>query len=366
MIRILHLISSERWSGAAVAAAELAAAQRALGHEVEFACRGGRGLERQLASLGLVRAQGFKLRRSIFSDSRELRRRIFAKQHDVIHCHLGHDHLLAFAALGRKRPEMPILVRTLHRGLSIQPGPLRRRLLQAAADLYIVPSKADCERAVAVGIPAAWVRGAVDVERFRTDLDGAPLRAEWGIESNAPIFGTVSRMRRGRGQFDLLEAFGAVASAIPNVRWIVAGSGSEQALFRKKLSGRLKAENIIFIGHRRDDLPQTYAAMDVCVVPAPGSDGSCRAALEAMACGRPVVAMKRGALADIVEHGKTGWLADSTAALSEVLIEALRDPDRTRAMGEAARRRIESTYTQSHRAQSTTAACEQALKSRRI
>lgn len=360
-MRILHLISSDRWSGAAVAAAELAAEQRARGHEVEFACRGGRGLERQLASLGLARAEGFMLHRSIFGDSRELRRRVAAKQHDVVHCHLGHDHLVAFAALGRHRSS-PLLVRTLHRGLPIKPGPLRSRLLQAAADLYLVPSSADRDRASAAGVRVAWVRGAVDTQRFRPGLDGDPLRREWGIEPSTPVFGTVSRMRRGRGQFDLLEAFGAVARAIPNIRWIVAGGGSEQALFRKRLAGRPDAKNIVFIGHRRDDLPETYSAMNVCVVPAPGSDGSCRAALEAMACGRPVVAMNRGALADIVEHGTTGWLADSTSALSNCLIEALTDLMRARALGIAARRRVESAYTQRHRAQSTIDSYEQALR----
>lgn len=346
-----------------MAAAELAAAQQALGHEIEFACRGGRGLERRIAAMGLTRATGLKLHRSMLGDMRELRRRVLAGI-DVIHCHLGPDHMLAFAALGKRgRPGMPLLARTLHRGLTIAPGPVRRRLLKAAADLYIVPSRADRERAVAAGIApeaVACVRGAVDLERFRPGLDGARLRAEWGIEANAPALGTVSRMRRGRGQFDLLEAFAEVVRKIPNARWIVAGSGSEQALFKERLAGRPEAASIVFIGHRKDDLPEAYAAMDVCVVPAPGSDGSCRAALEAMACGRPVVAMARGALADIVEDGKTGWLAENTTQLAEALIEAL--GKKSQAMRTNARQRVESGYTQQHRAEATIAAYKQARR----
>lgn len=361
-MRILHLISSERWSGAAVAAAELAAAQKALGHEVEFACRGGRGLERQIAAMGLTRATGLKLHRSMLGDMRELRRRVLAGI-DVIHCHLGPDHMLAFAALGKRRPGMPLLARTLHRGLTIAPGPVRRRLLKAAADVYIVPSRADRERAIAAGIApeaVACVRGAVDLERFRPGLDGAKLRAEWGIEPGAPVLGTVSRMRRGRGQFDLLEAFAEVIQQIPNARWIVAGSGSEQALFKKRLAGRPEARNVVFIGHRKDDLPEAYAAMDVCVVPAPGSDGSCRAALEAMACGRPVVAMARGALADIVADGVTGRLADSTATLAKALAEVLTENAKAREMGGNARRRAEQNYSQSRRAEATVEAYQKA------
>ncbi|MCE5227974.1 glycosyltransferase family 4 protein [bacterium] len=360
-MRILHLIASERWSGAAVAAAELAAAQKASGHDVEFACRAGRGLERKLIELGLARADGFDLHRSMLRDRRELLRRV--KDFDVIHCHLPSDHLLAFAALGRKRNGKPLLVRTLHRGLTAKPGLLRAKILKASADLYIVPSNSDRDRLLAAGFAqnqVACVRGAVDIDRFRPGLDGAPLRREFNIDPAAPVFGTVSRMRRGRGQFDLLKAFASVARAVPTARWIVAGSGSEQALFRKQLAGRPDADRIIFIGHRKDDLPQAYAAMDVCVVPAPGSDGSCRAALEAMSCARPVVAMKRGALADIVVPNATGWLADSTESLSAALIEALNNPSRTRELGNSARRRVETAHKQSDRAQSTLAAYERA------
>ena len=63
---------------------------------------------------------------------------------------------------------------------------------------------------------------------------------------------------------------------------------------------------VIFTGYRDGDLPAVLQALDTFVLMGAGSDESCRAALEAMAAGRPVVARRVGALPDAVAHGETG------------------------------------------------------------
>jgi starch synthase len=74
---------------------------------------------------------------------------------------------------------------------------------------------------------------------------------------------------------------------------------------------------------------------------AAGSDESCRAALEAMAAGRPVVARAVGALPETVVHGETGLQVedDSAHGVARALEAILGDPARARAMGEQGRRR---------------------------
>jgi glycosyltransferase involved in cell wall biosynthesis len=107
-------------------------------------------------------------------------------------------------------------------------------------------------------------------------------------------------------------------------------------------------------------------ALDVFVLMGAGSDESCRAALEAMAAGRPVVARRVGALGGAVRHGDTGLLVeddrpDSVAAALETL---LADPDRARAMGEAGRRRALSTFTPEVHAAAVEAAYRRAIARR--
>jgi starch synthase len=77
-----------------------------------------------------------------------------------------------------------------------------------------------------------------------------------------------------------------------------------------------------------------------------GSDESCRAALEAMAAARPVVARRVGALPETIVHGQTGLLLDDDRAesVADALWTVLADPDRARAMGMAGRRRVETEF----------------------
>jgi starch synthase len=80
---------------------------------------------------------------------------------------------------------------------------------------------------------------------------------------------------------------------------------------------------------------------------AAGSDESCRAALEAMAAGRPVVARRVGALPETVVDGETGLLVDGSSpeALAQALGTVLGDPARARAMGEAGRLRAAEDFS---------------------
>jgi glycosyltransferase involved in cell wall biosynthesis len=83
------------------------------------------------------------------------------------------------------------------------------------------------------------------------------------------------------------------------------------------------------------------AAADCFALMAAGSDDSCRAALEAMAAARPVVARRVGALPETIAHGETGWLVDEDRpeAVATALGAVLADRERARAMGRAGRER---------------------------
>jgi glycosyltransferase involved in cell wall biosynthesis len=89
---------------------------------------------------------------------------------------------------------------------------------------------------------------------------------------------------------------------------------------------------------------QVMAAWSRCavgVVPSIWPEPLSLAAVEAMACGRPVVASATGGLPDAVIHGETGLLvpAGDVSALREALCTLLSNPALCRRMGEAARRR---------------------------
>ncbi len=355
-MKILHLVASSRWSGGAVPAFELALAQRALGHELFFACVPGRGLARRAAAAGLSTVHGIRFAPLgwLRGEHHALRRFVREQNIDVIHSHLSRDHGLAALALGRAwgAAPPPLIVRTINappRGL------FRRRLVARSADGCFVASRADAATLESIGLPSARIAllpGAVDIHSFAPGRDDAGLRARLGVPPDAPVVGMVARMRPGRGHLELVAGLDAILARLPDAHAIIAGTGELEDELKRRLAAHPRGDRVHLAGHLGDNVRQLYAAADVLLMTAPGSDATCRGALEAMACGRPVVAVRRGALAEIVEEGKTGWLVeplgteeDLGRTIGETLGKALSNRARLAEMGNAARAQVEREHT---------------------
>jgi glycosyltransferase involved in cell wall biosynthesis len=125
---------------------------------------------------------------------------------------------------------------------------------------------------------------------------------------------------------------------------------------------------VIFTGYRDRDLGGVLAALDCFVLMGAGSDESCRAALEAMAVGRPVVALPVGALPETVVDGETGRLVleEDPAALSTALMEIIKDPGRAREMGSAGRRRVIELFSPTSRVRQTEECYRELLRRWRV
>ncbi|HJS29643.1 MAG TPA: glycosyltransferase [Anaerolineales bacterium] len=98
------------------------------------------------------------------------------------------------------------------------------------------------------------------------------------------------------------------------------------------------SDKIIFLGKQsQDDLPYYYSAADIVVVPSQYESFG-MVALEAMACGTPVVASQVGGLAFLVQDGLTGYHVpgDDPLALAQKLMELIADPVLRKQVGERA------------------------------
>jgi glycosyltransferase involved in cell wall biosynthesis len=145
----------------------------------------------------------------------------------------------------------------------------------------------------------------------------------------------------------LITAFAQVHAAIPEARLLIVGKGEFRPQVEREIRACGLTDAVLFAGFREEDLPEVLAALQVFVLLRPGSEGSCRAVLEAMAAGRAVVAARVGALADIVLDGETGLLVDpsSVTALAHAISRLLRAPERAEQMGLRGRLRIERCFS---------------------
>jgi glycosyltransferase involved in cell wall biosynthesis len=376
-VRVLHVVSDWKWTGPAEPMLLLAGAQRGRGDAVALACpeppAGEAGLAERACAAGLApallleRGRGARPWRDR-RDARRLRAWLRAREPDVIHAWHTRDHVLAWRAR-RGLARAPGLVRSWPRAERIAGFPWNRWLLARASDGVAFPSAAAARANAALlsGTPAAGVLGAVDLERFAPAPPDARVRAALGLAPGAAVLGVVARVQ-ARRRFDLLlEAFRRLATGAPDARLLVVGRGTRLAELAREPAERLGlGARVVFAGHRDADYPDVLRAIDVLVYLVPGSDGSCRAVLEAAACGIPAVTSRRGALPELVRHGETGLVVDEDAgALAAGMARLLADPALRAGLGAAARARAGALFAPFRLAERTADLYARALARRR-
>ena len=129
----------------------------------------------------------------------------------------------------------------------------------------------------------------------------------------------VGRMRPGRGHEWLLKTIPEVLKFVPRVYFFFVGRGDLIQKIRHKIDRKGYGSHVWALGFVPDPwLPEIYRILDVVLVLGIGTDGTARGLLEAMACGRPVIALNEGALADIIQSGKK-WDTGSQGGHSQVV-----------------------------------------------
>jgi glycosyltransferase involved in cell wall biosynthesis len=331
----------------------LALAQRRLGHRVWLAYDRKRGAFNPYEEAAAPHVEGAGLEppvaftlstkssaREYVRDLMALRKWVGGGEVDVVHVHLSHDHGLA-ALAGRGRAAR---VRTFHADRSL----VRRfgqALLNRRADAWVTRCAEHqhllAERFAVAGERSRVIPGSVDVARFAPATAAARARARQrlGLPEEARVLGQVALIA-DRGQEELIDAAASLGEDRPYLLFV--GRGEREEAVRARATAAGIVERVRFAGYLQgDDLLGAYAAMDAAFVAQPGNDASARAALEAMASNVPLIAVQRGALAELVDdvHGYpvTARAPDEIAA---AVATWLGDPAAGRERAERARARV--------------------------
>jgi L-malate glycosyltransferase len=145
----------------------------------------------------------------------------------------------------------------------------------------------------------------------------------------------VSNFREVKRVKDVVRVFARVRRAMP-ATLIMIGDGPERMDAEREARELGVAEDVRFLG-RLDSVASLLQATDLFVLPSQ-TESFGLAALEAMACGAPVVATRAGGLPEVIDDGVNGILepVGSVEAMGRRAVELLRDPARHAAMRDAA------------------------------
>lgn len=228
-------------------------------------------------------------------------------------------------------------------------NPIDREVLRKADRVIAVSYKLAKDINCQYKIPMKKIRVipcGVDVNKFQP-MNVDCFKEELGL-SDKKIIQAVGRILREKGFHILLKAFPEILKEHNDVKLVIVGSGPYlQSL--KRLSVKLNiSNNVIFTGQvPQQKLPKYYNLADVFVFPTLRVEAIGLVLLEAMACGKPVVASKIGGVLSVIEHGKDGILVEpgDPDGLKNAILKLLDDENLRKKLGSVARKKIVKSFS---------------------
>lgn len=165
-------------------------------------------------------------------------------------------------------------------------------------------------------------------ERFAPGPKPDHLLQRYGLAPETPVLLTIARLAsedRYKGYDQLLRALPRIRASLPNVKYLLGGKGPDRARTEALIRELKLEDSVILPGFIPDaELPDHYNLCDVFAMPSKG-EGFGIVFLEALACGKPVMAGNKDGSVDPLLNGKLGALVDpdDVKQIADTLIQIL-------------------------------------------
>ncbi len=364
-MKIIHVIARLNVGGAALSVLELAAGQRARGHDVVVVSgripAGEASMEHLTQELSVphVHLQALQREVSVGSDLaaiRALRALIRDRRPDVLHTHTskaGTTGRVAASLAGRAMPRA--VVHTFHgHVLSGYFNPRRQlvfrsveRTLAHLTDTIVAVSTEVRDDLVRLRIARA---AKIAVVPYGFDLDSrldvstetrARLRSRLGAHEDDFVVGWAGRLTEIKRPLDLIRTITGVDGGL----LVLAGDGELRAAV-EALANELGVEARVRLLGYVDDMGSWYAAFDAFLLTS-ANEGAPVVAIESLAAGVPVVATDAGGTRGVVDDGVSGFIVPigDVPALSGRLMRLRDDRALRQRLGEAGRVRMRERFS---------------------
>ena len=264
---------------------------------------------------------------------------------DLVHVHYAIPHAtsawIAHEMLGEERDLK--IVTTLHGtditlvGLHPSFHPITRFSILKSHGLTAVSEFLKRETVRDFTVPEERIEvipNFVDTTVYRPGLE--PCHREALAPEGEKIVMHISNFRAVKRAEDVVSVFAKLTAKLPS-RLVLIGDGPERPRVLMRADELGVRDRVLFLG-KHTSVHELLACADLFLLPS-ASESFGLVALEAMACGAPVVASNVGGLPEVIEHGTTGYMFDigDIDGMAEAGLRIMGDDDHWRSLSEAGR-----------------------------
>lgn len=305
-VLIINSEKKERFSGIEIHNLFLSVALKQRGHNVYIACHPDGYISKKAAESG-VNTVNIEIKYALdFFGVFKVAKSVYKKSIEYIVINYG-KHYWPMLLLSRLLGVKNIVVRH-------QLNKLKKKtnwLLNKYATEIVGVSSAVKEILIKSSVSStkiAIIHNGIDLKKFDPDnVCKEEVLKDLKIGKNIKIVGTVCRLKKEKGVYELLYAFNELTRDMEDLKLLYVGDGPEMPKLNEKVKELGLSEKVIFLG-QRDDVNKIYSVMDVFVLPSTSYESFGLVIAEAMAMGVPVVATCSGGVLDIVKDGYNGLL----------------------------------------------------------
>ena len=352
----LHIDTAKTWRGGQNQVLLTVLGLRALGHRSMLVAHAA-GELRLRAKEGLDLVPLTPMTEMDLGAAWKLARLIKQLRPDVIHAHDPHGVAMAALALSMSTQlDKPPLVAARRVDFHMKGNALSRWKYRQV-DCFVCASAAIRDMVVADGVPASRVfvvHEGIDLGHVEA-APAANLHAELWLPHHAPVVGNVAALVPHKGQRHLIEAAALVLKKAPDARFVIAGEGELREALERQIKEHHLEKHVFLVGFRPDVL-SVHKAFDIFVMSSV-TEGLGTSLLDAMACGKPIVATTAGGMPEVVRNGETGLLVPPREheAMAAAIVTLLTDEPMRRAMGTAGEARVQEHFSAERMVQDTLA-----------
>jgi len=268
---------------------------------------------------------------------------------DIVHSHLARMNTYGFVA-SRLTPAKNVM--TVH-GLSEFSNFLGKAYYSAFGNFsgkIVAVSQTLADRFVAETMvrkgKVTVIPNGIDIDRFGRPVDREATLARFGLPSGARLLLAVGNLRAIKGYEFLIESFATIAADEPSLHLMICGNDffDYQRHLNPIIAQHGLADRVVFTDFV-NDIETLYAAADVYALTSI-SEGFSLTTVEAMASSAAVVSTDCIGPREIIDDGVDGIIVTrrDPELFGRTVLDLLRDEERRRKLGRAARRKVEEKY----------------------